>query len=120
MLGRCLLLSLAFENVCMREKVGKLVIVSTTAMAICRRETEEEGIPVGEDRSHRNESQPPNHTSTHLLLGRQGCRVCKKIAHRLFCSTWELNPRFLDCEPSVLPLQHGGPYLYEGRESLTI
>lgn len=120
MLGRCLLLSLALENVLMREKVGNFVIVSTTAMVICCRETEGEGIPVEEDRFHRNESQPPNYTSTHLLKERQGCRVCRKIAHRLFCSTWELNPGFLDCEPSVLPLQHRGPYVYEGGESLTI
>ena len=46
---------------------------------------------------------------THSLLGGQGCRVFRKIAHRLFYSARESNPGFLGCEPSVLPLHHEGP-----------
>ena len=46
---------------------------------------------------------------THLLLGGQGCRVFRKIAHRFFYSARESNPGSLGCEPSALPLHHGGP-----------
>ena len=54
---------------------------------------------------------------THSLLGGQGCRVFRKIAHRLFYSAWESNSGFLGCEPSVLPLHHGGPLFGLWRQS---
>ena len=45
---------------------------------------------------------------THLLLGGQGCRVFRKIAHRFFHSARESNPSSLGCEPSMLTLVSQG------------
>ena len=53
----------------MEVKVGKFVIDGATAMVICRRETEGEGIKVEEERSHGNGSQPPNYTRYPFTAG---------------------------------------------------